>query len=490
MIKRTLLALGATLLCLTGCGRRSAADLTCEPRQTRAEGFVYVEGQGFRVDGEEWFPVMLNYKVESDLCPAHYYGEGSFREHFKEMAQMGFNAVRVCLDVVDLDLDTAVIFSRIESILDAADSAGLRVMALIKPPLDAGLKDYTQALLRRFSDNKTLWAYDFFNEPLYFDPEPRRDKEEAYMLVREWQEMMTQMAPHQLFTIGFAEPIEVFEWDPSILPVDFVEVHTYHPLRVANEMYWYARYVGRPWMVGETALPADDEEVGYEAQVRFLRQSFQLALDLGACGYGWWEFGDCPQGVNFEAQFAGMKRVDGSWKPVAYEVAKLPRSRGQFPGCPSNFRNMLLYKNICHCGEVRDELSGLPIEGAVVRGWNEHWSVGMNTFTDENGCFELWSNDLCTHWEISAPGYTKAKFDCTPHFDKRGKPVALPYKEREYQQIPLMEGMEDTLFFQYTCPSLDEPVGRCQVGQKSSRMVCLRPLKTKLSPTFFPTSNL
>ena len=84
------------------------------------------------------------------------------------------------------------------------------------------------------------------NEPLYLDSEPVRKKKNALKIVKNWSNLMKRHAPYQLFTIGFAEPIEVFQWDPYLLPVDFVQFHTYHPLRVPNEIYWYSKYIGKP----------------------------------------------------------------------------------------------------------------------------------------------------------------------------------------------------------------------------------------------------
>ena len=106
--------------------------------------------------------------------------------------------------------------------------------------------------------------------------------------------MVRRNAPHQLFTIGLAEPIEVFEWDPPTIPVDFVEMHTYHPLRVQSEMWWYSHYCGKPWMVGETGLPADDDSVSYGAQMAFMFWTYRYAKINGACGYGWWSFRTAP----------------------------------------------------------------------------------------------------------------------------------------------------------------------------------------------------
>ena len=247
--------------------------------------------------------------------------------------------------------------------------------------------------------------------------------------------MARRYAPHQLFTVATAEPIEVFVWDPSMLPVDFIEMHTYHPLRVQAEMWWYSHYCGKPWMVGETGLPADGDSVSYNEQERFMKESYLYARANGTIGYGWWEFQDCPSGVNFEAQYTGLRDAQGRRKPAADMAESLQNlCLGQAGRTmPVNYYNMLAYRNLATTGTVVDG-KGHPIEGAVIRGWNDDWSVGVNTYSDSKGRFRLVSNDICTHFEVSAPGYSRVKFDKAKLF-----PTNLPLqdRQREYQSIPL-----------------------------------------------------
>lgn len=456
------------------------------PRNTRAEGFVYLDEEGrLAIDGEEWLPLMVNYKVdwrregtEVWISPAHYYETPNewdddslgrwepVESHMRLMEELGANAVRICMDVVNRDgkgyfygsadnpiylvADSSDIFEAVDR-LTAATS--MRVMLLLKAPLDEELRTFATGLLRHEAKNKSIWAYDMMNEPLYFDPAEKRGKDEAYAIVKGWQEMMEKNAPHQLFTIGFAEPIEVFEWDPSLLPVDFVEVHTYHPLRVASEMYWYGHYCGKPWMVGETALPADNDSIPYKYQCDFMRESFRCAMDNGAIGYGWWEFQDCLGGVNFEAQHTGLLNHEGQievapngvalgrtlkcsgLKPTALMLGELKVER-HCATVPVNYHNMLGYENIVLRGNVVEKGSGKPVEGAVIRGWNEDWSVGKNTFSDAEGNFALYSNDYCVHFEISAPGMSHLKFDRENiKYNPKLKKDELPERGREYQQI-------------------------------------------------------
>ncbi len=474
-------------LFIVGCTRKQ----TCETLDMSNTDFVYLKNGIFQIREQPFFPMMLNYVVEFRaihdnfvLSPIKAYEDPDSYEthtrqdiknqlsgHLQLMEELGFNTVRICMDrirksdeghyyyptderqPVFIEKDTETILNELEHFVSLAKEHHLRVMLLIRPPIDnKELKSFTIKLLSRFQDNPVIFAYDFMNEPLYFDSEPNRDKKDAYRIVSEWKEMMCRYAPKQLFTIGFSEPIEVFEWDPFILPVDFIQMHTYHPLRVPNELYWYSRYAGKPWMVGETALPADDSLTSYEDQRKFMQDAYRYTVDCGGIGYGWWEFQDIP-GLHFEAGYTGLLNhkgftetadkkhiIKGSLKPAAYEVKNLRNYTPKPPVRPINFYNMLGYNNIVLHGKIIHEKTNQPIEGALIRGWNEYWSVGMNTYTNEQGEFTLYSNDRCIHFEISAPGMEKIRFDNTNilYYSITSGSISmeqLPNKELEYHDI-------------------------------------------------------
>lgn len=412
----------------------------------QSHGYISLHDGAFLLNGEKWFPLMLNYKAEMhmvdgvlEVTPASWYTGGNIRSHFDTIAAWGFNAVRVCLDVLDERNDTASMFRATRHMVQQADSAGLHVMILIKAPFEGYWRDYAIGLMHALSDMPALWAYDLMNEPLYFDPDPNRTKQDAINIVNEWRTLVRIHAPHQLFTVATAEPIEVFEWDPSMLPVDFIEMHTYHPLRVQSEMWWYSHYCGKPWMVGETGLPADGDSIPYEAQLQFLQETYRYAIQCGAIGYGWWEFQDCPEGVNFEAQYTGLRDRNGKMKSNNPKLKQLLNSSHvsyltSHISHPVNYYNMLAYTNLTATGQVIDN-NGNPIEGAVIRGWNADWSVGVNTYSDSTGHFRLVSNDICTHFEISAPHHSKVKFDRRLPYPAH---LQLPNRNREYQQLPLL----------------------------------------------------
>ena len=481
----------------TNCTNRSNSD------------FVRIEGDHFEIENDTFFPLMLNYMVSfqsngncfivepsTTYDSLHYedaVGKKAVKDqlmgHFGLIKDLGFNTVRICFDRVGQDedgryfyqadrkfyldkkKDRKAIFRGLDRLLTVAEKQGLKVMLLIKPPFveNNDLQIFTKELLNYFKNCPTLFAYDFMNEPIYFDPCEDRKKMEAVAIVSQWKKMMLEHAPHQLFTIGFSEPIETFEWDCSVLPVDFVEVHTYHPLRVPSEIYWFSRHCGKPWMIGETGLPADNDSITYEAQAQFVREAYQLTRDAGGCGFGLWEFQENPGGT-YEASYTGLLRhggethttrngdytIKGTLKPAARVIATLEQNyRPKMQILPANYYNMVGYKNIRIKGRILDTVTGAGIEGAVIRGWNENWSVGMNTYSDENGCFELYCNDPCTHFEISAAGYSKIKFDRSIDFVPLSKNAGdihnLPQKELEYHMISyhpfVKKEIPDTCFF-------------------------------------------
>jgi hypothetical protein len=465
-MKRTFL-IGLVLagMSIISCNRNDNALELFEKRDTKRDGFVYVENKRFMLDGNEWFPLMLNYRNYIDhsdsivkVSPSGHYYSNSMADDFKKISDMGFNCLRICLKM-SYNSDTAAVYQAIGNMIDTAAQANLRVMMLLNPPFDITSMEFVAGMLRHFANTPAIWAYDFFNEPLYFDEVPDRNKIEAYKIVSSWRKLMCENAPNQLFTIGFSEPIEVFEWDPIMLPVDFVEMHTYHPLRVASEMYWYSNNcTTKPWMVGEISLPADNDSVSYEEQQQFMLQSFAIARSMGAAGFGWWEYMDNPNEVNFEGKYTALINPSKIMKPAAYEVAtlmSLPISK-ELSNMPPNYYNMVGYNNIALSGRIIDD-NGRPVSNALIRGWTEDW-IGMNTYSDNDGCFVLYSNDFSVHFEVSAPYMGTTKF----HLDNikytfadsvkniKWKPESFPNRYLEYQSIdyhPFLEGDSLTLIF-------------------------------------------
>ena len=396
----------------------SCKSRNIEPKQDVSKtDFIYLDGKTFKHHGKDFFPIMLNYVVsfrkvgnEYLLSPIREYEnpdvfetntkdslELQLRAHFQIIKEMGFNSVRIAFDRVNEDnlkyyysaddhklyikSNYTEIFNGLEKLFKIISEYDLKVMLLIKAPVENNdLEEFTIHLLKRFHSNSTIFAYDFFNEPLYFDqaqlPKDKqvRKKEDAYKIVLKWKRMMWEYAPSQLFTIGFSEPTEVFEWDPEILPVDFISFHTYNPLRVPNEIYWYGKYTTKPWMIGETALPADNDSISYEDQSRFMKEVYQRIIDCGGSGLAWWQFQDAFTG-GMEAKYTGIidhkgftktkngkYTIQGTVKPAANEIANFKNYKPKLPTRMTNYYNMLGYNNFVLTGTIVNSENGNPIE--------------------------------------------------------------------------------------------------------------------------------
>ena len=471
---------GIALISLTGC------------KFAPASSFVHLVNNAFELEGKPFFPIMLNYVAEFRYSENKYFlsplkayeHEGRYehddsvgtsnqlRGHFRLIREMGFNTIRICLDRLDssndqfyypagqkplsIDKDRKIILNCMSDLLQIAGEEQLKVMILIKAPYEVdAFTELAKSILAEFSNEPTLFAYDFFNEPIYFDKQKdtlgnpyERPKLQAIQFVKGWRKLMDEFAPNQLFTIGFSEPIEVFEWDPSQMDVDFLCFHTYHPLRVPNEIYWFSKYCNKPWMIGETALPADDSLVSYADQQIFFDDVLQRVRNCNGIGLGWWEFQEIP-GAHFEAQYAGIlnrkgqtQTADGKFtiigtpKPVVAQIQRaLSIQKNADCICMPNYQNIVGYSNYLLQGAVSDFDTGLPIEGAVIRGWNQDWSVGLNTFTLEDGTFKMFSNDKCFHYELSAPGYVTFRFDKHINFIPITENSQLADVKLEYQKI-------------------------------------------------------
>ncbi len=488
MIKKATitLLLACIFILQYSCGNESSKDYS----KARKAGFVYLEGNQFMEKDSAFFPMLINYMVEfmtvdGEIIPVpniqydsttHHEGSSKadyldrLNSQFKYINHLGFNTIRLVgltgkefaengdhlikcyrpdgsFDLKSYGSIKKEYEKAAKQIMELAEQNQLKVMILLPTPrLDkdqnAARMEFIKDMMRLFKDDNTVFCYDFFNEPLYFDNAEsddykvrQRSKESAYELVRSWVELMDSVAPNQLSTIGFGEPLEVFEWDPSTFPLDFISFHTYHPLRVPNEIYWWSKYSNKPWMITETSLPADNDSISFLEQRQFMYEAYQRTINCGGSGFGWWQYQDVNWGTNFEHNNTSLLNhegityfndssdiIYGSPKAAALAVNELKSMKPSGTcDCLPNYSNMLGYENIRITGKLINGLTGDPIEGAVIRGWTNYWNIAANTFSDANGEFQLYSNDEFIHFEISAMGFTKIKFDQRVRYNNRNK---------------------------------------------------------------------
>ncbi|HMU13490.1 MAG: hypothetical protein JST41_06690 [Bacteroidetes bacterium] len=460
---RYLLGLGLAALLLVGCGGQVPS------------GFVRLENGRFHVDGKPFFPIAVNYvmhlQFNDSACWAapfrNYEREDRFRYQTKDsthrlikaefelIRKLGFNTVRITSLASDMKLQGDSLYpwlpaqygwgkdslyplngDRVEHYFDAVDDmvllaeeTGLKLIILVK--LFPGEPSYLRQALKlvdRLRDRPGVLAYDFFNEPLYFDVHDR-PKREVHELVKQWQKRFKAHGPNQLTTIGLVGVPEVFAWDPNVLAVDFVSFHPYEyePNQVMSEIHWYGKHVDKPWIVGETSLPADNDSVPYAEQLSFAHRTLAQTVACGGQGYSWWQFKDVKWG-RFHSDYMGvlsmagetqvapdLPMVHGTVKPVWQAFSTFDPTAPPGPCIvPDNYYNFSSLTGAKLTGKLLDR-DRRPIEGGVIHGWNEHWTRSYYTKSKADGSFELFGDFRFHHWMASATRCSMVRGDCDPN---------------------------------------------------------------------------
>lgn len=440
------------------------------------EHFVSIKDKAFELEGKPFYPIALNYVVtmqandNGDLWPSSFNGynagekyrytgkDSSLMELKAELdliKEMGFNTVRIVrIGEEQVDEATGLLSvsaivknertvrfqleqkenfikytNALDTLFDLADQAGLKVIFLVNVQPDVATTDmHLMKIAQRFKESSSIMAFDFFNEPLYFDKKDRH-KKEVIEITSRWRQIVRMYAPKHLTTIGLEGIREVFEWDPNILDVDFISLHPYQyePEQVRNEIYWYGKYITKPWMLGETAISADNDSVSYEEQRKFAEVTLKQTRNCGGIGYSWWQYKDVDWHL-FHANYMGVVNwtgftktkkpnipVGGTVKPLVEEFKKFdPSTPKEECLCFKNYYNYTSNNSFRIIGKFVDEESGKPIEGAVILGWNEGWTHSYHTISKADGTFELTSNYPFYHWMASSTNYLMIRGEVMP----------------------------------------------------------------------------
>lgn len=457
-----IITIGASLLWF-GCTHKAS------------DKFVKLESGHFMDHGKPFFPVAVNYimhlQFNDSSCWAapfrSYERTDRFRYDRKDsthqllkaelelIRDLGFNTVRITNLASDMELHGDSLypwlpaqygrgqdslyaltgeqaeryFDAVEELVILAEETGLKLIILVK--LFPGEPVYLQQALKladRLRDRPGVLAYDLFNEPLYFDIHDR-PKREVHELVGHWQKLFKSHAPHQLTTIGLVGVLEVFAWDPNVLAVDFISFHPYEyePNQVQSELFWYSERVDKPWIIGETSLPADNDSVPYAEQLEFARKTLAQTVACGGAGYSWWQFKDVKWG-RFHSDYMGvlsqevteviahgLPTVDGAVKPVAEAFREFDPNASTGP-CekPGTYYNFSSHHDAKLTGKLLDQ-DRRPIDGGVILGWNEGWTRSYYTKSKADGSFELFGDFRFHHWMASATRYSMVRGDCAPN---------------------------------------------------------------------------
>jgi hypothetical protein len=451
--------------------------LPAEKANFKKEDFVSLDKHSFRLNGKDFFPLAVNYlgaiqtdgkdlwprpAIDYTTDPAHesLTKEACLEELRADMhliKKMGFNSIRMVgmseVAIVDDSNKFSGIairpyigggkfnyfplsdttnykkfFNALSEFFQIANESGIKVMLAVRTRPEVYTTEiFLDRITKYFRNNAAIMAYDLYNEPLYFD-KPERDKTEIYNVTKRWKKLCKRNAPQQLVTIGLEGIREVHAWDPLIVNVDFVSFHPYEhePEQVRNELTWYSRYVKRPWIIGETAIPADNDSVKYETQKLFADKTLKQARDCGAWGYSWWQYKDVHwqkyhssfMGVinwNGETQLSGDHlKVYGTMKPVAESFQKFdPWAKKDSCLCLSNYYNYS-QNHDCRIRGVLLDSKNKPVEGGIILAWNHWWSHSYHTISKPDGSFELLGDFPFYHWIASANAYSMVRGDVDP----------------------------------------------------------------------------
>ncbi|HMT28061.1 MAG TPA: cellulase family glycosylhydrolase [Bacteroidia bacterium] len=468
------------ILCSIGAGyfyiQNASLDFFSTPK---SKYFVSLKDGKFYLEEKEFYPVALNYMISmqgdsKQFWPSAFKGydpnglftytnrDSSLMElaaDFELIKDMGFNTIRLVgigeqrvedkktgvLSVkahIGNDRDSTLMlwneenynkyFAALEDLFHTANKAGLKVIFLCRLFNEIpSTEEHFAKIARHFQNDSTIMAYDLFNEPLYFDS-LARDKKDVYYITKKWDKLVKKNAPKQLSTIGLTGIREVFEWDPNLMNIDFLSIHPYEyePNQVRNEMYWYGKYIKVPWIIGETAIPADNDSVSYEDQKLFAERTLKQTYNCGGIGYSWWQYKDV-EWFDFHANYLGVvsrngetinskgNKVIGSPKPVADAFKKYnPTKSKEGCECYDNYYNYSPF-NTCRLKGILVDEDEKPIEGGVILAWNEGWSKSYHTVTKKDGSFELLGPFPFYHWMASSTLHTMVRGDVLPDTAKK-----------------------------------------------------------------------
>jgi hypothetical protein len=516
--------------------------------KAQCNDFITVDGKKLKCGGNDFFAVVANYWVEFSRGPitntslftypnffpsrSHTYfpsntrccpvistnakADSAIRRDLREIKAMGFNAIRVygCGyqdTIVTTNWDGSV-YVKIPftdpnhtqlsldiagSVLQSAKAAGLRVIWLAGDnelgqdatswdlAFHAGYTNYLKEFGRRFGNDPTLLAVDFFNEPVP-TASAYWTKTKACQKTKEWNDALKQYS-NALSTIGLWEVGSAFWWDPNLLNVDFVSLHNY-PLtkinnqitsltdainRIKSDYWWYKNNVALPWMIGETGMSAHllnpntldtiNDNGPYagtlQDQKTFLHETLNAARDCGATGYCWWEYSDgdvggytgSHNGAFFGLVYASDPASPIVRKPAAQEISNFNPSTIGTPSQPPNYYSYfgnttgtLLY------GAVLDNSSN-PIKDAIIElidsvpGQKRRYQT---TYSDANGLYTIYAGPYIfkmsasatesnTEYRIGANYFTTYPTLRTFYLNKLGRPstTSLAYANNSVSSI-------------------------------------------------------
>jgi|GEM_PF-847738 len=334
-------------------------------------------------------------------------------------------------------------FQFIQQILEVAEENDLKVIldvAYTKTTVDSHFQDYLNylELLTNFilslpeNLQKTLMAYVIVEEP-YWEGQAGQTKHSVCTKVRDMYNLIKSIDTTHLITIGGDDLMDILEWDPAVMTVDFWCPHIYpYPVtaveensdaavnRVKGQIYWLKNNCPIPWMIGETSFAAIDDEIMCSGGTKhypevngelenpaygeiFTQKSFaqdisKMVRDCNGSGFSWWQFQEvlwAKECSNLKTNGYGLLRhgeASANYnlfkKPVVEVFEGYLDANGQPPPVDPQGGQIPLsyydpYNNAVHNPSLKNAVEGYvynnvspatPINDAYIQGWNWLWT--------------------------------------------------------------------------------------------------------------------
>jgi hypothetical protein len=489
---------------LTGSENPSSLHMDSDKTITAVfDQYVSIENGKFMYQDEPFYPITMNYGI--DICKdsnGYYIGpyhaffpdnracddkeDGLFRinKHLKHISSLGFNSIRlVGLAVRPNETNTAlvnryldmpdqnpidfvydensiqtIVAPMLSEFLSIADTYNLKVLLLTghrgveHKNLSQNYTNIIGLIAEAFSEHTTLIGYDLYNEPSWNDAGDNT-KQNISANVSQWSTILREKAPHHLITMGHTDSGVVFEWDPSLMDLDFHSYHLYpFPSEYTSEgvqtgfkkflrqLRWVSEVMNEPWIIGETGFSAHpDPEVYFDwgtpqDQKDFAHFSLRSVRDAGGVGYSWWSYsdGNAAPAENKRLDFMGViassdPRTD-EWpkphlKPVSFEFNDFdPFAQGNYDPInddfyynPYNYSKYKISGRVIKPNDITiphqedDALKDSSIlyksvSNAVIYANSRDWKHFTTTFSKPDGTFELHSDKPIRIIKLSALG--------------------------------------------------------------------------------------
>ncbi len=349
----------------------------------------------------------------------------------------------------------------------------------------------------------TILAYDLDNEPkfswdswsLWPSVQYGHTKEDVCNNVKLWDNALKTHDPNHLITLGGHGLADIFEFDPTVMTLDFYSLHVY-PLkreyedpdyfdpmvnRIFGHFYWNKNHMFIPWIIGETGFTAQHDSVfpsvdgSLEEQLEYADSTLPAVWNCDGSGYSWWTYqnfhwGSAAQNFFGILDYGECSPVpcDQIAKPVHQAFEDFIPPQGPFTCAePVNYFDPYqhaVYSPNTHIvtGRVIDQDS-LPIANAIIEGWTRLydkdgddkkpvWNVHY-TFTDSTGNFTLIPFD----YDTLAPDYNTIErikisaTSCSREYQKCDDPRYGIDSNQTFQltrsEIPIEETFEDITVF-------------------------------------------